>query len=517
MTTYQNPILPGFYPDPSICRKDDDFYLVNSTFAYFPGVPIFHSKDLVHWKQIGNIIDRKSQMSFIGQDYSQGIYAPTIRYHNGIFYMITTNVGGCGNFYMTATSPEGPWSDPIVVKGAGIDPTLFFDKDKAYYLGTREKEPAISRYSGDNEIWLQELDIQTGELLGEPYVIWEGAVKDAVWQEGPHIYKKDDYYYLLIAEGGTGLQHAIMIARSKNLFGPYENNPSNPILTHRHLGRYTSIMYVGHGDMVQAPDDSWWMVILASRPYGGQYSNMGRETFLVPVTWEDGWPMINKGKGCVEPEMEAPKLSADKYLPENVCDHFEKETLDFKWMCLRAPSEDMYSLARRKGYLSLKLRPETIFEKNNPSFIVRRQQHINYKVSTVLEFTPEHQGETAGIVLIQNENFNIRFERKIIEGKQGIVVTRREAGIDEVVGKCLYDKQKIYLSIIAIGEKLDFYYGEDEDCNKLLVEEVDATILASEVAGGFVGTCIGMYASSNHIQSQQYADFGWFEYIGLVR
>lgn len=512
MSKFHNPILPGFYPDPSICRKGDDFYLVNSTFAYFPGVPIFHSKDLVHWEQIGNILDRKDQVELNGLPYSQGIFAPTIRYNNGTFYMITTNVSGCGNFYVTAKSPEGPWSDPIVVKAPGIDPTIFFDGDKAYYVGTREKDKSISRYYGDNQIWLQELDIETGELLGEPHVIWEGAVKDAVWQEGPHIYKKDGYYYVMIAEGGTCLHHAIMIARSKNLLGPYENNKANPILTHRHLGSHYPIMYVGHGDLIEAPDGSWWMILLASRPYGGLYSNMGRETFLVPVTWEDGWPIVNEGIGLVEPEMEAPKLPVTRYLPENACDHFEKDTLDYKYMFLRNPADDMYSLTRRKSYLSLKVRPETLFENENPSFVVRRQQHFNYKASTSLEFMPKQASETAGLVLIQNGDFNIRFERRLIDGKQSLVVTRREKGVDEVVATCEYNKEKVYLSVFAIGQKLCFTYGEDERCDQILAKDVDATILSSEVAGGFVGTCIGMYASSNHEASDQYADFDWFEY-----
>ena len=268
MKMYNNPIIPGFYPDPSVCRVGEDYYLVNSSFHYFPGVPIFHSRDLVHWQQIGNVLDRTSQVDLKGIRCSGGIYAPTIRYHKGLFYMITTNVDGCDNFFVTASSPEGPWSDPIIIGGEGIDPSLFFDEDKVYYVGQRQKKNA--RFFGDCEIWIQELDVTTGKLLGEAAAIWDGAMKDGVWQEGPHLYKKDDYYYIMIAEGGTSISHSVMIARSKSLLGPYEANPNNPILTHRHLGKNHPITCVGHGDLIEAHDGSWWMVHLGCRPTEGK-------------------------------------------------------------------------------------------------------------------------------------------------------------------------------------------------------------------------------------------------------
>ena len=245
--TYSNPILPGFYPDPSICRVDDDYYLVTSTFAYFPGVPIFHSKDLIHWEQIGNILERESQLPLGKSGVSEGIFAPTLRYHDGTFYMITTHVSNpLGNFIVTAKDPAGPWSDPYPLGSSGIDPSLFFDDDgKCYYCGTQPRREG-SRYFGDNEIYIQELDLNTMKLTGESYPAWHGALRHVEWPEGPHIYKKDGYYYLMISEAGTGHHHAISIARSKSLFEPFEGCPYNPIMTHRHLGWNYSIVNVGH-------------------------------------------------------------------------------------------------------------------------------------------------------------------------------------------------------------------------------------------------------------------------------
>ena len=247
-----NPILPGFYPDPSICRVGEDYYMVTSTFAYFPGVPIFHSKDLVNWKQIGNILDREEQLNLIGASHSGGIFAPTIRYHEGIFYMVTTNVTHGGNFIVTAKDPAGPWSNPYFIEGAyGIDPSLFFDDDgRCYITGTKGRREG-ERYYGDNEIWLQEIDVENMKLVGESVAIWHGALRNVVWPEAPHIYKKDGRYYLLIAEAGTAHAHAVTVASSEKIMEPFTGYNCNPILTHRHLGLDYPIVNVGHGDLVE--------------------------------------------------------------------------------------------------------------------------------------------------------------------------------------------------------------------------------------------------------------------------
>lgn len=515
MRNFSNPILPGFYPDPSICRVNEDYYLVTSSFAYYPGVPIFHSKDLVNWKQIGHVLERSSQLHLEGAEHSGGIYAPTLRYHEGIFYMITTNISGEGNFYVTATRPEGPWSDPIVLEAEGIDPSLFFDEDgRVYYVGTREKSKEVSRYYGDNEIWLQELDIKQGRLIGEKYVLWQGAFHNAVWPEGPHLYKKDEYYYLMIAEGGTGHEHSITIARSKQIIGPYEGNPANPILTHRHLGRHYPIVNVGHGDLVQIQDGTWWMVLLGSRPYGGHYRNLGRETFLVNVIWENGWPIVNEGKGIVEEMSKAPDLPWFEVMPEDACTHFIGSELSDKWISLRGPKEDFCSLGAREGYLRIKLRPESIKELVHPSLICLRQQHQDFIVSTLLEFTPDTINEVAGLVLIQNERYHFRYEYGMQQSDTVIRLIKCEAGKDKLIAESQFSDSPICMKIVGRGQNFNFYYGSNPEQMYELVTGVDASILSTDKAGGFVGTCIGMYASSNGKMSKNYADFGWFEYKG---
>ena len=259
----QNPIMPGFYPDPSICAVGGDYYLCNSTFAYFPGLSLMHSKDLVHWEQIGNVLDRHSQLPLEGADHSQGLFAPTIRYFDGVYYVICTNVTHGGNFVVTATNPEGPWSEPHYLEDAdGIDPSLFFDDDgKCYYIGTHPNPDGV-KYNGDWYIYISELDLNTWKLTGEKKNVWNGALKGCIWPEGPHIYKENGYYYIMHAEGGTGPDHSVMICRSREIWGPYEGNPKNPILTHRHLGNDYPVKYVGHGDLIKTPNNEWFMTML---------------------------------------------------------------------------------------------------------------------------------------------------------------------------------------------------------------------------------------------------------------
>lgn len=515
MKTFQNPILPGFYPDPSICRVNEDYYLVTSTFAYFPGVPIFHSKDLINWKQIGHVLDRPSQLPLDGQGQSRGIFAPTIRYNNGVFYMITTNIGCGGNFLVTATNPSGPWSDPYYLDAPGIDPSLFFDDDgKAYYIGTRPA-PEGEKYSGNWEAWLQELDLNTMKLVGESSGLWRGALRDAIWPEGPHIYKINGIYYLMIAEGGTGPDHAVSIARSNSITGPYIGNPANPILTHRHLGKQYPVVNVGHCDMVETQNGEWWSVGLASRIYGGYYRNLGRETYLFPLIWENGWPIMCPGVGKLEISYPIPNLPESRSLIPSTCDNFDNEKLDFKWNFLRTPREEFYSLSEKPGYLSLKLRPQRITELSNPSFVGRRQQHIDFSASTLMEFTPINENEAAGMVLLQSNEFNFSF----VYTKKGeinvIRLIKCAAGKEEILKELPVYASKLYLKVEAIGQDYSFYFGENSTEYKTLIENVDGRILSTDVAGGFVGTELGLYATSSGINSTNIAAFDWFEYIGL--
>lgn len=547
---FQNPILQGFYPDPSICRVNDDYYLVNSSFAFFPGVPIFHSKDLVNWNQIGHVLDRHSQLDLDGSGYSGGIFAPTIRYNNGIFYVITTNMTTGGNFIVTATNPQGPWSDPYWIENAqGIDPSLFFDDDgKVYYTGTRHKPKDISKYFGDHEIWIQELCLESMTLVGESYGVWDGALKKSMFPEGPHLYKMNGYYYLMIAEGGTDHYHSITIARSKEIFGEYEANPANPILTHRHLGSKYSIANVGHGDLIETENKEWYMVLLGSRVFNGR-KNLARETFLAPVEWENDWPIISPGTGKVEFSYPYPNLPKSEISKNNLRDDFEKETLDYCWNFIRTPRENFFNLTERNSFLRLKLGKKSMidqlklpsfewsklnlnkeFTNDSPSFVGRRVQHKDFDVITKMEFTPNTENESAGIAVVQNDNHQFRLESSIENGEhiiRLIVCTSKTQmnfmqktftyeNFENIMESTKFNSKTIYLKVSVRDNKYSFYYGEQEKNLNLLVENLSANFLCSEIAGGFVGAYIGMFASSNGIESTNYADFDWFEYIPKV-
>ena len=510
----KNPILRGFYPDPSICRVGEDYYLVNSTFSYFPGIPVFHSKDLVNWIQIGNVIDRGNQVSFKGIEHSQGIYAPTIRYNNGIYYLITTNIPHEGNIIFTAENPAGPWSDPYKIEGAeGIDPSLFFDDDgKAYYVGTRPNRDGV-KYNGDWYIWTQEIDLVNMKLIGESHDIWNGAMKNVIWPEGPHLYKIDGYYYLMIAEGGTGPDHCITIARSNSIYGEYENNPRNPIITHRHLGEEYTVKNVGHGDLVKREDNDWYIVMLATRQAGG-YTNTGRETFLAKVNWENGWPVINKGKGKLELSQEINTREYKREIKEK-CYHFYGDKLDYKFLFLRNPSENLYSLTERNGALRLYLKDVTIEDLDNPAYVCVRQEEDNYLVSTMMEFNPENEYESAGLAVVQNNLYNLRYEYSINNGKNVLRVVKCNKGSNELIEEINLDCERLFLKIISRNKKLDFYYSINGTDYILLTEELDSSYLSTEVAGGFVGCTIGMYSTSNGYESKNYSDFLWFEYDNI--
>jgi xylan 1,4-beta-xylosidase len=518
--TYRNPILQGFYPDPSICRVGEDYYLVTSTFEYFPGLPIFHSRDLVNWRQIGHVLDRPSQLNLDGIMPSRGLWAPTIRYHEGTFYVINTLVDNekeCHNFIVTASDPAGPWSEPYWLDGApGIDPSLLFDDDgRVWYTGNRAPLEG-EEFLLHREIWLQELDLATMQLKGEKHSLWAGALHRARAPEAPHLYKIDGMYYLMIAEGGTGHTHAVTIARSETVTGPYEGNPRNPILTHRHLGRDYPIVNVGHADIVETQNGEWWMVMLASRPYGGYYRNLGRETFMAPVRWEEGWPIVSPGIGRVEFVHPAPDLPEQHWPTCPACDHFDTDTLDYRWNFLRTPRGDFWSLSERPDYLRLRLRPQMISKWENPSFIGRRQQHLSFEARTVMEFAPQSADEVAGLVLLQNSDFQYRFVYTLAGGETVIRLVKRSQGEEEVLAERPVSAERLYLKVEAIGQDYSFYYATAAEAWEPLLENADGRILSTDVAGGFVGAYVGMYASSNGQPSENVADFDWFEYVGLI-
>ena len=474
--TYLNPVIPGFWSDPSVCSAGEDYYLVNSSFEYFPGVPVFHSKDLVNWDLIGYCINRPDQLPT-----GLNIFATTIRYHNGTFYMITTNIAGGGNFYVTASNPAGPWSDPVFIEAQGIDPDLFFDDDGRTYV--------IS-----STFALYEIDLQTGKFISEGRKLWNGT--GGRYPEGPHIYKKDGFYYLMIAEGGTEEAHSETIARSKNIWGPYNSNPSNPILTHCNAaGQNNPIQGVGHADIINAHDGSWWMVFHGYRSVGGTHHVLGRETCLAPVCWtENGWPVVN-GNGTVSINMTCPTLPLKPFSPTATRTDFDKEKPGLEWNYIRYPDMKNFSLSERKGFLRLKGSALTIEDLKSPTFIGRRTTDMNFTASTQIEFSPEKTNEEAGLILLNNGvHFDILI-KKLNKKRIAFVRTRFGSVIHETQGVEL-KPGPVQLIVNGEGSNYIFLVSQDNNPPRELFK-IMARYLSSETIGGFTGVFVGLYATGN--------------------
>ncbi|MGB3626136.1 MAG: glycoside hydrolase family 43 protein [Henriciella sp.] len=513
---YLNPVLAGFYPDPSITRGPDGYYLVHSTFSYFPGIPVFHSKDLVHWEQIGNVIDRPGMLDFDGLGLSRGVFAPTIEYHDGIFYVANTCVDCGGNFIVTATDPAGPWSDPVWLPDVGgIDPSLFFEEDGSVWIMNNDEPPGGSTYSGHRAIWFRQIDPETFQSISEPIVLIDGGVRPEdkpIWIEGPHIYHVDGGYYLSAAEGGTAVDHSQVVLRSKELTGPYEPYEKNPILTQRHLApdRPNPITSVGHADLVQDADGNWWATFLGVRPYEGDLYNTGRETFLMPVKWKNGWPVILEGDEEVHYNMDtrpAPLGTIGEHMPMSgnfsLREDFDGASLPFHWMTLRVPKSDWWTLS--DSDLTLDARPVALGSGEQPSYLGRRQQHQNAVGTTEIRFSPEKSGDEAGLAILQSDDYFYALGIGLDETGEPELLLRRRAGPDDPVEGTIIDRSPlsvevgapVQLRITARQDEYDFAFrhGRDEPWTDIATD-LDGTILSTQVAGGFVGATFGLYAEA---------------------
>jgi alpha-N-arabinofuranosidase len=526
---YTNPILAGFYPDPSICKVGNDYYLTTSTFSYYPGLPIFHSKDLVNWKQIGNAMNRPEQLNLDGAGVSRGLFAPTIRYRNGLFYIVCTLIDKGGNFIITAKNPAGPWSNPVWLKEVnGIDPSIFFDEDdNRTYIVYNSIPPANkSLYDGHRTIRLREID-KDYKPIGEEKILINGGTditKHPVWIEAPHIFKKDNWYYLICAEGGTGYNHSEVVFRTKSLNEPFVSYQNNPILTQRHLdtARKNPITTTGHADFVETNDGKWFAVFLGCRPYEGDYYNIGRETFMLPVTWKDGWPHILEGKEEVPYYVNVPlkniKKAANNFSGNYFFrDEFDNKIIDDRFLFLRTPKTNWYDLNEKKGSLSIKLLPQTCTQKDNPAFIGFRQAHLKCYTSTSLNFTATNENEKAGLTIFQSEH-NYYFLCKSIQNNQPVVQLYKSTSTDSLQllasQSLINPSQSLQLKIVSSGDKYAFYYSIQKNNWILLKDYVDGKFLSTKVAGGFVGSVFAMYATSNNQSSNNKAIYDWFEYKG---
>lgn len=521
--TFSNPIIAGFAPDPSIVRVNDDFYLINSTFEYFPGIPIYHSKDLVNWQLISYALTDPTAVDLGRIKSSDGIHASTIRHHDGIYYIITTNNvdGNMVNFVVTATDPRGPWSAPQVLEGApGIDPSLFFDGDgRAWYVGNHI--PPDPEFPGQAEIWLQEVDIDAMALVGERHYLWRGCC-GGVWAEGPHIYKKDGYYYLMISEGGTSYEHAMAIAISKDITGPYQNNPRNPVLSHRQLSYDHPITGVGHADLVELEDGRWYAVALGWRLVDGQHGILGRETFLMPVTWETEphkwkkerltFPVFSPVTGKLELRYALPFEGVQQQQAGSLVDEFNDSSLQPEWNFRRAPERQFHHLDA--GVLRLDLQAGTIAEKEQYSFVGIRQRHFEFHAMTSMNFSPASSSEEAGLVVIQNDRSAYLLTMSARDGSNALRLSQSLHGESTEIAKAAIESDTVFLRVSGDYLVYRFEYSVDGESWTAIGGDVDGTALSPAAITGYnyTGAYVGLFATSNGQPSRTFAEFDFFSY-----
>ncbi len=502
---YRNPILAGFYPDPSLCRVGKDYYLINSTFEYFPGLPIFHSTDLVNWKQIGHVIHRPQQLDYRGRRMSGGLFAPAITYHDGLFYVICTMVDGPGNFVVSAENPKGPWSDPIPLGFAGIDPSIFFDDDGRAWIVNNDAPEGPPQYDGHRAIWIQEFDHKAGRMAGSRKILVNGGVdisKKPVWIEGPHLYKRNGWYYLCCAEGGTGPGHSQVILRSKNVDGPYTPWDKNPILTQRDLSGDVpgAVTCTGHADLEIGPDGNWWAVFLAVRPYEGGFSPMGRETFLLPVTWTaDDWPVILPPGQRVSLVEKAPGNAVVRSSKSALFngsftwrDDFKDKDLSLEWIMLREPNKEWWKVDSMGGKLELTAQSEKLYGRGNPSYLGRRVCHTNYTATLAVEM-PKNEGVSAGLALFMTERYHYFLAVRCDDSKGCVYLERVEEGhVSRVSATELPSVQEIDLRVKTQMGSCSFQYKLKDGDWQTLIDNADAKLISSSVPGGmFLGATVG--------------------------
>ncbi|QBA23465.1 glycoside hydrolase family 43 protein [Chryseobacterium indologenes] len=512
---FYSPILQGCYPDPSITKKGDDYYLVNSSFSMFPGVPIFTSKDLVNWKQVGHVLDSPSQLKVENSGVSHGIYAPDIKYnkHNDTFYMITTQfAGGIGNMVVKTKDPSKGWSEVQKLNFDGIDPSVFFDDDgKAYIVHNDAPPKGTEQYNGHRVIKIWDYDLEKDQVVaGSDKIIVNGGVdlsQKPIWIEGPHIYKKNGKYYLMCAEGGTGGNHSEVIFMADSPKGPFVPAKNNPILTQRYFprDRKEKVDWAGHADLVEGPDGQWYGVFLAIRPNVSNRVNKGRETFILPVDWSGTYPVFQNGLVPMKPKLKMPQgvqnqTGQSGFFPNGNFTYNDKLTdknLDFRWIAMRGPRESFITVTKN----GVKVNPfATNIKALAPvSALFHRLQHEDFETSVTLDFKPKSEKELAGITCYQSETFNYVFGITKKDKDFYIVLERTEKGQSKLIAS-----EKISLSksikFQATGEKdeISFNYSLDGKNFKNLGGQVSGDILSTDVAGGFTGSLIGLYSTSSN-------------------
>jgi xylan 1,4-beta-xylosidase len=530
-----NPILRGFNPDPSIVRVGDDYYVATSTFEWYPGVQIHHSRDLVHWRLLTRPLRRASQLDMRGDPDSCGIWAPCLSYADGVFYLIytdvkrygrTTTAGASGaslrdfhNYLVTSPRIDGDWSDPVYLNSSGFDPSLFHDDDGRKYLVNMlwDHRPGQNRFAG---IVLQEYSVERRALVGERQNIFAGTPLGLT--EAPHIYKRGGYYYLLTAEGGTGWGHAVTMARSRALAGPYELHPDVYILSARH--RPDAVLQrAGHADLVETPAGETYMVYLCGRPLRNRgRCTLGRETAIQPMQWgDDGWLRTTDGEGLPVLEAPAPDVAPHPFPADPAREHFDAATLPMAFQWLRSPyPDDLFSLTARQGHLRLYGR-ETIGSLFRQSLVARRQQSHCFSAATVVSFEPRHFQQMAGLVCYYNgakfhylyvshDESSGRHVRVMSALPDGVTTDAFTAPITISSGA------PVHLRVEVDFERLRFAYRIDGEDWHWLPQQFDASILSDEATApglpNFTGAFVGV-ACQDLSGAGLHADFDYFEYV----
>jgi alpha-N-arabinofuranosidase len=510
---FYTPILQGCYPDAAITRKGDDYFLVSSSFAFFPGVPIFHSQDLVNWKQIGHVLDRPSQLKVHDTGISAGVYAPSIKYnpYNDTFYMITTQFAGdFGNIVVKTKDPFQGWSDPYKLNFQGIDPSLFFDEDgKAYVVHNDAPDEGKELYQGHRVIKVWDYDLEKDQVIaGSDKIIVDGGVditQKPIWIEMPHIYKRYGRYYLMCAEGGTGGWHSEVIFVSDNPRGPYVPAPNNPILSQRYLNpdRPNMVDWAGHADLVETPDGDFYGVFLAIRPNEKGRVNIGRETFILPVDWSGEFPVFENGLIPMQPKLKMPegvvnKTGTEGFFPNGnftYTENFQADTLDYRWIGMRGPREGFMNQTKK----GLQIKPYDVNIKAvaPTSTLFQRQQHNSFTATTIMSYTPQSATDLAGIVCYQSERFNYVFGVTKKDKDFYLLLQRTQRGRSVILASTKIDiKKPVHLQVSAQGDDYRFNYSLDGENFENLGGTVSGDILSTNVAGGFTGSFIGLYATS---------------------
>jgi xylan 1,4-beta-xylosidase len=536
-----NPVLPGFHPDPSIVRVGDDYYIANSTFEWFPGVPIHHSRDLVNWRLIGHALTRPSQLDLRGIADSAGVWAPSLSHRDGQFWLIYTNIRTCGMgrpfkdigiYLTTAKDIHGPWSEPVVLNSIGFDPSLFHDDDERKWLVNMEWDfrKGRHRFAG---IVIQEYDSKAQKLVGAQKKILE---KTGILTEGPNLYKHDGWYYLMLAEGGTGWNHGISMARSRNILGPYELDPQPSVLTSRDVATLT-LQKAGHGEIVETPAGEWYLAHLASRPvktnagrnlaspdktasaevHAGHRCVLGRETCLQRVEWRDGWLRVATGGTKPQNTLPLPKGSSWQPWPTLPArDDFDSDKLDLRWSSLRVPAaESWLSLTERRGWLRLRGR-DSLFSLFTQSLIARRIQHFQFTTETCLEFAPAHFTQMAGLICYYDtrQHFYLRVTHEEKLGKVLGIVLTDDGAYDELAESqiVINDWKQIFLRAAVDGERLQFSASPDGKAWQNIGPVLDMSKLSDDYGSTlrFTGAMIGLCAQDVG-GTRAIADFDYFD------